>query len=82
MELPKDVTMVNYEVMTSKKDFGDLLEGTNRKRFSKHLDLSPKSRQSSSSQPNFSFEGSRKTLGFDSLGGRQPLSSQQDLFLA
>jgi hypothetical protein len=48
MELPNDVTMVNYEVTTSKRDFQDLLEGTNMRLFgegSRHLlNPSPKSR--------------------------------------
>jgi hypothetical protein len=35
MELLKDMTMVDYEDTTSKKDFNDLLEGTNRKCFNK-----------------------------------------------
>jgi hypothetical protein len=43
MELPRDMTMVDYEVMTSKKDFDNLLEGTNRKHSSRCLDLSLKS---------------------------------------
>ncbi len=55
--------MVDYEVMTSKRDFDDLLEGIDRKRSSGHLDLSQKSRQPSLSKPDFSFEGSRRTLG-------------------
>jgi hypothetical protein len=43
MELPDDVTMVDYEVMTSKKDFDYLLEGTNMKHSSRCLDSLPKS---------------------------------------
>jgi hypothetical protein len=44
MELPDDVTMVDYEVTTSKKDFDDMLEGTNMRRSNRCLDPSPKSR--------------------------------------
>jgi len=42
VELLENVTMVDYEVMTSKKDFNDLLEGTNKRHFSRCLDLSQK----------------------------------------
>jgi hypothetical protein len=67
--------MVNYEVTTLKKDFDDLFEGTERKHFRKRLDLSLESRHPFSFRFDFSFGGSRITLGFDSLGSCQPLSS-------
>jgi hypothetical protein len=31
LEILKDMTMVNYEVMTLKRDIDDLLEGINRR---------------------------------------------------
>jgi hypothetical protein len=43
MELPDDVTMVDYEVTTLKKDFDDMLEGINMRCFNRCLDPSPKS---------------------------------------
>jgi len=66
VELPKDIAMVDYEVMTSKKDFDDLLERIKRRCSSRHLDLSPESHCPSSFRPNFSFGGSRRALDFDS----------------
>jgi hypothetical protein len=78
MEFLEDMTMVNYEVTTSKKDFDDLLEGTDKRHSSRCLDLSPRSRRPSLSRPDFSFRASRRTLSFDSLGGHHPLSSQRD----
>jgi hypothetical protein len=49
VELLEDVTMVNNEVMTLKMDFDDLLEGIDKRRSSRRLDLSPKSYQPPSS---------------------------------
>jgi hypothetical protein len=74
VELLEDMTMVDYEVTTLKKDFDDLLEGTERRHSSRRLDLSPKYYHPSSSWPNFSFGGSRRTLGIDLPRGCQPLS--------
>lgn len=82
MELPEDVTMVDYEVTTLKKVFNDMLEGTEKRCFSRHFDLSPKSCFTSSFWFNFSFGALGKSSSFDSLKGRQPLSFQQGLFLA
>jgi len=70
MELPEDVTMVNYEVMISKRDFDDLLEGANMRRSNTCLDLSPKSDRPSLSQFNFSFKTSGRLSSFDSPRGR------------
>ncbi len=39
MELLKDVTMVDYEVTTSKRGFDELLERTNKRHSSKRLDM-------------------------------------------
>jgi len=69
VELQEDVTMVNYEVTTSKKDFDELLEQINKRRSNRCFDLSLENHRPFSSQLNFSFGGSRKTLGFDSVGG-------------
>jgi hypothetical protein len=80
-ELLEDMTIVDYEVMTSKRDFNDMLEGTIRRHSHRHLDLSPKSHQPSSSWLSFSFGALGRTSSFDSLRGRQPLSSRQDLSL-
>jgi hypothetical protein len=44
MELPEDMTMINYEVTTLKRDFNDMLEGIDMRCYSRCLDLSPKSR--------------------------------------
>jgi hypothetical protein len=66
LELPKSVTMVNYEVMTSKRDFDDLFEGINKRCSSRRFDLSLESRQQSSFQLDFSFEGLGRLLAFDS----------------
>jgi hypothetical protein len=68
VELPEDIAMVNYEVTTSKKDFDDLLEGTQKRCSSRCLDLSPESHRPSSFWLDFSFGGSRKTSSFDSPG--------------
>ncbi len=43
MEFQEDTTMVDYEVTTSKRDFNDLLQETDKRHFSKCLNLSPKS---------------------------------------
>ncbi len=80
MELLEDMTMVDYEVTTLKRDFNDQLEGIKRRHFRRCLDLSPKSHRPSSYWFDFSFGSSRKTLGFDSPRGRWPLSSQHELF--
>jgi hypothetical protein len=82
MELPEDMTMVDYEVTTSKKDFDDLLEGIDKRHSSKRLDLSPESHGPSSYQLNFYLRGSRRTSSFNLPRGRRPLSSRRDLFLA
>jgi hypothetical protein len=82
MELPEDVTMVDYEVTTSKKDFNDLLEGIKKRCFSKHLDLSPKRCCPSLFWFNFSFGALGKSSSFNSLRGHQPLSFQRELSLA
>jgi hypothetical protein len=47
VELSKDVTMVDNEVTTSKKDFNDLLEGIEKRNSSRHLDLSLESHRPS-----------------------------------
>jgi hypothetical protein len=47
MELPEDVTMVDYEAMTSKRDFDDLLEGIKRRCYSRCLDMSLESHRPS-----------------------------------
>jgi hypothetical protein len=65
MELLEDMIMVDYEDTTSKKDFDDLLEGTNMKLSNKCIDLSLESHCPSSSWLNFSFRGLGKTLSFD-----------------
>jgi len=43
MEFQEDMTMVDYEVTTSKKDFNDLLQETDKRHSSRCLNLSPKS---------------------------------------
>ncbi len=43
VELLKDMTMVDYQVTTSNKDFNDLFERTDMRHFSRCLDLLPKS---------------------------------------
>jgi len=58
VELPRDVTMVDYEATTSKRDLDGLLEGIENKCSSRCLDLSPKSRRPSSSRPYLSFGNS------------------------
>jgi hypothetical protein len=82
MELPSDMTMVDYEVMTSKSDFDDLLEGIDRKRSSRRLDLSLESCQPCLFKLDFSLESLGRILGFDSSRGHRPLSSWWDLSLA
>jgi hypothetical protein len=74
--------MVDYEVMTSKRDFDDLLEGTNKKRSSAHFDLSLQSRRPSLSRPDFSFKGLGRISSFDSIGGCRLLPFRQDVSLA
>ncbi len=81
MELPKDVTMVDNEVTTSKKDFNDLLEGIEKRNSSRHLDLSPKSHRPSSFWFDFSFGALGKSSSFNLLKGRRPLSFQRELSL-
>jgi hypothetical protein len=39
IKVPEDVTMVDYEVTTSKQDFAKVHDGFERKQSSKHLDL-------------------------------------------
>jgi hypothetical protein len=69
VELPEDVTMVDCEVTTLKKDFDDLFEGTNKRHSNRCLDLSLESHQPSSSRFDFFFEALGKTSCFNSLGG-------------
>jgi hypothetical protein len=45
VELLNDVTMVDYEVMTLKRDFDDLLEGIDKRCFSRRFDMLPESHQ-------------------------------------
>jgi hypothetical protein len=75
LEFLKVMTMVNYEVMTSKRDFDDLLEGIDRRCSSRRLDLSLQSRRPSSFQLDFSFRGLGRLSSFDSTKSHQPLSS-------
>jgi hypothetical protein len=42
MELPKDMTMVNYEVITLKRDFNDMFKGIDMRCSGRRLDLSLK----------------------------------------
>jgi hypothetical protein len=75
------MTMVDYEVMTSKRDFDDMLEGIDKRHFSRRLELSLGSHWPSSSWPDFSFKALGRTSSFDSPRGRRALSSWQDLSL-
>jgi hypothetical protein len=59
VELLRDVTMVDYEVTTLKRDLNDPLEKIDMKHSSKHLDLSQKSRRPSL----FQFDSSFGNLG-------------------
>ncbi len=77
MELPKDMTMVNYEVTTLKRDFNDMFKGTDMRCSGRRLDLSLKNCWPTSFHLNFSF--SWKTLSFDLLRGCWPLSSWWNL---
>lgn len=82
VEVPDDVTMVDYEVTTSKWDFVDLHEGFERRHSSKRLDLLLESCQPSSSQLDLFLVPSRRTLGFHLPKSYRPPSSRHDLSLA
>jgi len=43
MEFQEDTTMVDYEVTTSKRDFNDVLQETDKRHSSRCFNLSPKS---------------------------------------
>jgi hypothetical protein len=81
VELSKDVTMVDNEVTTSKKDFNDLLEGIEKRNSSRHLDLSLESHRPSSFWFDFSFGALGKSSSLNLLKGHRPSSFQRKLFL-
>jgi hypothetical protein len=64
VEVQDDLTMVDYEITTSKWDFADLHEGSKRRHSSRCLDLSLESHRPSSFQLDLSLVPSRRTLGF------------------
>ncbi len=66
VEVLKFVTMVDYEVITSKQDFVELHDGSKRRWFNRRLDLSFESHHPSSSQLNLSLVPSGRTSRFHS----------------